>query len=104
MAEWVRVCEEDAIEAAGVIRFDHRGRTYAVYRTAGNEVFCTDGLCTHEDVHLADGLVLDEDIECPKHGGIFDIRTGEARRLPACENLGTYPARLEGKSVQVLLG
>ena len=45
--------------------------------------FCTDGLCTHESVHLADGLVMDHVIECPKHNGQFDYRTGEALRMPA---------------------
>lgn len=104
MAEWIRVCDGNEIEAEGVIRFDHGGRTYAVYRSAEDEFFCTDGLCTHEEIHLADGLVMDYEIECPKHSGIFDIRTGEAKRLPACKNLGSYPARVEGGAVQILIG
>lgn len=40
---------------------------------------CTDGLCTLEKVHLSDGLVMEYKIECPKHNGVFDYRTGDAR-------------------------
>jgi len=99
MTDWTPACRLDEIEVEGVRRFDHDGRTFAIYRTAGDEVFCTDGLCTHEAVHLADGLLTDHEIECPKHAGTFDIRTGEATRLPACVNLRRYPARLEGGQV-----
>ena len=104
MAGWISVCGKDEIEAEGVMRFDHGGRTYAVYRSADGEHFCTDGLCTHEEVHLADGLVVDYEIECPKHSGVFDYRTGEALRLPACRNLRTHETRLDGDRVQILIG
>ena len=96
---WITACKLDDIEQEGAIRFDHDGRTYAVYRTQEDEVFCTDGLCTHEAVHLADGLVMDYEIECPKHAGVFDYRTGEALRLPACKNLNTYEAKIEAGDV-----
>ena len=42
-----------------------RRRTFAVYRSPDGEFYCTDGLCTHESVHLADGFVMDYEIECP---------------------------------------
>ena len=42
---------------------------------------------------LADGLVMDNIIECPKHNGRFDYRTGEAKGAPVCVNLRTYPSR-----------
>jgi 3-phenylpropionate/trans-cinnamate dioxygenase ferredoxin subunit len=101
MANWIEVGPLVDIEQEGVIRFDHGGRSYAVYRSPGDEVFCTDGLCTHEKVHLADGLVMEHEIECPKHQGAFDYRTGEALRLPACVNLRSYPAKVEGGRVSV---
>ena len=99
MTDWTHACMLNDIEIEGVRRFDHQGRTFAVYRSAQDEVFCTDGLCSHEAIHLSDGLVMEYEIECPKHSGVFDIRTGEAKRLPACVNLKTYPARLDGERV-----
>ena len=101
MTDWTHACMLNDIEVEGVRRFDHQGRTFAVYRSAQDEVFCTDGLCSHEAIHLSDGLVMEYEIECPKHSGVFDIRTGEAKRLPACVNLKTYPARLDGERVLI---
>ena len=78
--EWVVACAVGEVDEEDVIRFDHAGRTFAIYRLEGHEYRATEGLCTHEQVHLADGLVMDGIIECPKHNGRFDIHTGEARR------------------------
>lgn len=100
---WVSACRLDDIEQEGARRFDHGGRTYALYRSPADEVFCTDGLCTHEAIHLADGLVMDYEVECPKHSGVFDYRTGAAKRLPACKNLNVYAARVEHGAVLVEL-
>lgn len=103
MTQWIPVCAADAIETEGAIRFDHSGRTFAIYRSPDDEYFCTDGLCTHEAVHLADGLVMDYAVSCPKHSGEFDYRSGEAVRMPACKNLKTYPAKLEGSQVFIAI-
>lgn len=104
MTDWIDACALGDIEEEGVRRFDHDGRTFAIYRMAAEEVFCTDGLCSHEAIHLSDGLVMDYEIECPKHSGVFDIRTGEAKRLPACVNLRTYEAKVEGDRVKLRVG
>jgi 3-phenylpropionate/trans-cinnamate dioxygenase ferredoxin subunit len=101
MAEWIDACATDDIDEEDLIRFDHGERTFAIYRSPNDEFFCTDGLCTHEQVHLEDGLVMDYVIECPKHNGQFDYRTGEAKRAPVCANLGTYPVKVEGDRVFV---
>jgi 3-phenylpropionate/trans-cinnamate dioxygenase ferredoxin subunit len=99
MAEWIDACATDDIDEEDLIRFDHGDRTFAIYRSPNDEYFCTDGLCTHEQVHLEDGLVMDYVIECPKHNGQFDYRTGEAKRAPVCVNLNTYPVKVEGDRV-----
>ena len=62
------------------MRWDHGGRTYAIYRNHEDGYFCTDGLCTHEDIHLADGLVVENTVECPKHSSIFNITNGVTPR------------------------
>lgn len=101
MSEWIEACAVDDVETEDVIRFDHGGKTYAIYRSPDDDWFCTDGLCSHEQVHLADGLVMDYVIECPKHNGQFDYRNGEAMRAPVCVNLVTYPAKVDGDRVLV---
>ena len=101
MSNWVKACGVDDIELEGVARFDSGDRTFAVYRSPEGEFYCTAGLCTHESVHLADGLVMDYEIECPKHAGAFDYRTGMAKRLPPCVNLRTYRTRIEDGHVLI---
>ncbi len=85
------------------ITIDGTTKRYYRFRSPDDEVFCTDGLCTHEAVHIAEGLVMDYEVECPKHAGAFDYRTGVAKRLPPCVNLRTYPARIEAGTVFVEL-
>jgi 3-phenylpropionate/trans-cinnamate dioxygenase ferredoxin subunit len=104
MAQWVDACAEDDIEEEDVIRFDHAGLSLAIYRLEDDRFFATDGLCTHERVHLADGLVMGRIIECPKHNGRFDIPTGQAKGAPACVNLKTFPVKVEDGRVFVDLG
>ena len=103
MAEWVEACGADEVETEDVIRWDHGGRTFAIYRSPEDEYFATEGLCTHERVHLADGLVMDEIIECPKHNGRFNYKTGEAMGAPVCVNLKTYPVKVEAGSVFIAI-
>lgn len=79
MAEWIEACAAGDIDEEDVIRFDHGGRTFAIYRSPDDEYFASEGLCTHEKVHLADGLVMDDIIECPKHNGRFNYKTSTAQ-------------------------
>ncbi len=101
MGTWIDACATDDIDQEDVIGFVHGGRKFAIFRSPDDEYFCTDGVCTHEHVKLEDGLVMDYEIECPKHNGVFDYRTGEAMRAPACENLRTYPAKAENGRVLI---
>lgn len=97
--EWIAACAIDAIEPEEALRWDHAGRTFAIVRSADGEYFAIDGFCTHEKVHLAGGIVDGNIIECPKHFGAFDYRTGEARALPACVDLRAYEVKLDGDTV-----
>ena len=64
------------------------------------EFALTDGLCTHAQTHLADGHLEDGVIECPKHNGRFDVRTGEALRRPPKLSLCTYAVEVvEGRVI-----
>ena len=96
---WIEACASDDILPEDVIRFDHGDRTYAIYRTADGRYFATDGLCTHEEAHLADGFVMGTIIECPKHNGRFDFTTGEAKGAPVCIDLARYAVKVENGRV-----
>lgn len=104
MPNWIAACNVGDIDVEDVMRFDHDGRTFAIYRSPGDAYHATDGLCTHEKIHLADGLVMGNIIECPKHNGRFDYRTGEAKGAPVCVNLKVYEVKLESGKVMVDIG
>jgi 3-phenylpropionate/trans-cinnamate dioxygenase ferredoxin subunit len=105
MAEvWIDAGEPEEIDAEDVVRFDHGGKTYALYRTEDDRYFATDGLCTHEKIHLADGLVMGTIIECPKHNGRFDFTSGVAKGAPVCVDLKTYPVKVDGGRLMLRVG
>ena len=53
---WILVCNSDEIDLEDLKRFDHEGSTFCIYRLEDG-FFATDGLCTHESVHLEEGLI-----------------------------------------------
>lgn len=100
MGKGQKVASLDAIEPGGVLGVDIGGKTIALYRL-GDEVYATDGVCTHGLALLAEGFVDGDKIECPLHQGVFDIRTGKALSGPVTEDLRVYPVRIEGSDVLV---
>ncbi len=104
MTNWVEACKVGAIEAEEVAPFDHGGHRYALYRSPADQYYATDAVCTHEDADLTEGLVIEHIIECPRHNGRFDYRTGTARGAPVCVNLKTYPVKVERGAVFLDLG
>ena len=98
MGEWHRVCRANEIDEEDLVRFDQGERTFAVYNTEKG-FFATDGLCTHEEQHLEEGLVIGTVIECPLHQGRFEITTGKALSAPVCVDLQTYPVKEENGDI-----
>ena len=88
---WLEICAAADLGPADVIRFDHGKKTYALYRDDEGKLYATDGICTHGNTHLADGLVKGQIIECPKHNGRFNLADGSPARPPICRGLATYP-------------
>ena len=91
---WHFVCSPDEIEEEDVIPFEVEGTPYAVYRTKSG-YYATEGLCPHEKARLSDGLVIGEYIECPKHNSRFHIPSGKVQRIPAKQDLETFPVKIE---------
>lgn len=78
----------------GMRRVDVDDRTFAVCRLDDGAVAVTDGICTHGRAHLAEGRVMGCEIECPKHNGRFDARTGQPVRRPAKTPIAVYEAEV----------
>jgi 3-phenylpropionate/trans-cinnamate dioxygenase ferredoxin component len=96
---WFAACKIDDVDPDDVIGVRHDGEDYAVFRSPDDRYFATAGHCTHERELLCDGLVMDGEIECPKHMGRFDYATGTAQGAPVLVDLRTYPTKVEDGTV-----
>ena len=98
---WHKACKTHDVEEDDVIQVIINGKDYAIYYLKDEGYFATDGLCTHEQAPLAEGLVMDGIIECPKHNARFDIKTGKVLSRPARADLNTYPIKIEDSVVLI---
>jgi len=91
---WIDVCHIDDLDKEDVIRLDFDEKTFAIYKTKNLNIYATDGICTHGKTHLSDGLVIGDQIECPKHNGRFNVKDGTVERPPVCLGLKTYETKI----------
>ncbi|HKZ84848.1 MAG TPA: non-heme iron oxygenase ferredoxin subunit [Anaerolineae bacterium] len=100
MSEFVTVAKvgEIAPGMVKVVRVD--GVPIGVAHVDG-EFYAFADVCTHDDGPVAEGELDGYQIECPRHGARFDIRTGAVRLLPAVVPIPVYPLRIEGDEIQV---
>jgi Na+-transporting NADH:ubiquinone oxidoreductase subunit F len=98
---WVKVFAGADLDYEDVLRFDHGHKTFAIYRDGEGALYATDGVCTHGNTHLADGLVKGKVIECSKHNGRFNLQDGSPARAPICRGLVTYPVEERNGRVEL---
>lgn len=62
-----------------------------------------DDVCTHDGGDLGDGELEGDAVECPRHGGRFDLFSGRVLALPPVIPVRAYPVRVEDDEVLVEL-
>lgn len=65
------------------------------------EIYAVANVCTHDDGPLGQGYLLGDEIECPRHGARFNVRTGEVKSLPAIIPLPKFEVKIEGDDILV---
>jgi nitrite reductase/ring-hydroxylating ferredoxin subunit len=65
------------------------------------EYHAVDDVCTHAYAPLSEGGLSGEEVECPLHGSVFSVRTGEALSPPADDTLTIYPVQVEGSDILI---
>jgi len=66
-------------------------------------VFALDNLCTHAEARLCEGRLRGTRLQCPLHGGAFDVRDGRVLKGPAQLALSSYPVRIAQQVIEVAL-
>ncbi len=76
------------------------GLSIAVFNIAGSYYAIAD-VCSHDDGPVAEGDLYDTEIECPRHGARFDVRTGKVLSFPAIVDIPSYPVKVENGEILV---
>lgn len=100
MPEFVTVATTDEIQPGENIVVEIGRRWVAVFNVDG-EYYAIEDLCTHDGGPLAEGKLYGCEIECPRHGARFDLRTGEVTAPPAVVPVPTYALQVVGNEIQV---
>lgn len=98
--EFITVAIVDELQNGQRLIFEIDGSHIAVFNIAG-EYFAIADICSHDDGPVAEGEIHEFEVECPRHGARFDIKTGKALTLPAVVDIPAYPVRVEGDEIQV---
>ncbi len=102
MAEFVTVATTAEIPPGKVNVYEVAGRQIAVCNVDG-AFYAIDDVCTHDGGSLDQGQLEGGQIECPRHGALFDVKTGQALTLPAVMPVQSYPVQVEGDEIKVQL-
>ncbi len=65
------------------------------------KIWAVANVCSHDGGTLSEGTLLGDQIECPRHGARFDVRSGEVKALPAVVPIPTYSVIVEGEDIFV---
>ena len=97
---WITVADRSLLGADSVIGVKAGDLKVALYNIEG-QLYATHNICTHAHAMLSDGWLDGDVIECPLHGGRFEVKTGKGLGAPITCDLKTFPVRVEGDAIQV---
>ncbi len=103
MADFVRIAAVGDIPAGGMHAYEVDGKQIMVCNVEGT-FYAIDDLCTHDGGSLDEGELDGGQIECPRHGALFDVKTGAALTLPAVVGVTSYPVQVESDDIKVQVG
>ena len=93
-----RVAATADLGAGDMIQVTIGKKSIALYNLDGR-YYATDAFCTHGHALLTEGYIDGALVECPMHGGTFDIATGKAVGQPCVTPLATYVVRVDGDAI-----
>jgi 3-phenylpropionate/trans-cinnamate dioxygenase ferredoxin subunit len=96
------VCTAEELSEGETRLFEVDGRKIGVFN-CGGELLAIEDRCSHDDGPLTEGS-FDADactVECPRHGSLFDLRSGKPKTLPAFAPVETFDVRVEDGNVKL---
>ena len=102
MAEFHKMAKADEVAPGEVKQYQVEGRPVALCNVDG-ELYALEDICTHAFAYLSEGGLEGGQIRCPLHGAMFDVKSGEAKSLPAVKAVPTHEVKVEDGQVYVAL-
>ena len=102
MPEPVKVADNSELAPGEKKLVEVAGRAIALFNVEGT-LYAIDDVCTHDGGPLADGTLIGCEIECPRHGARFDVRTGKPLCMPAIEPVASHQVVVQGNEVFLLI-
>jgi nitrite reductase/ring-hydroxylating ferredoxin subunit len=102
MAEFVKVAKTGEIAPGEGKAVDIGARRIALFNVDGT-FYAIDDECTHRGGPLSEGMLMREEVTCPWHGAIFDVKSGTVLGSPAPRDVARYNVRVEGEDIEVEL-
>lgn len=100
MSRLVRVCRAPDLPPGEKMAIEV-SRESILLVNVDDKFYAVSNLCTHEQVELVNGFLIDEEIVCPAHLSRFKLETGMVSNPPATIPLKTYNTVLKGDEVCV---
>lgn len=100
MPDFVKVATVGDVPPGEMLIVELDGEEIAIANVDGDFV-AFDNACTHRQGPLGEGLLMGEVVECPFHGGQFNVRTGAVVGPPPTEPVKTYAVQVEGDEIKV---
>ena len=100
MTKFVKVAHIDDISPGERLWYDFNDETVVIFNVDG-EYHCIADVCTHDGGPLEDGELDGYEVECPRHGARFDVRSGKALTFPAVVGVPTYELKIEDDHIYV---
>ena len=100
MSEFTKVAVRTDLASGEKMIVEADDRIVILFRD-GDDFYCIDDVCTHDGGTLSDGRVHGCEIECPRHGARFDMKTGKATCMPAYNDTLKHEVKLDGDDVLV---
>jgi len=100
--ETIEVCRASELQPGEMKLVEWEDLEIGVFNCGGG-LYAIEDRCSHDNGPLAEGE-FDADactVECPRHGSLFDIRTGQPRTLPAYVPVETFPVTVEDEMIKL---
>jgi 3-phenylpropionate/trans-cinnamate dioxygenase ferredoxin subunit len=102
MSEIIDVCPLDELPPGAMRKVEWEDLEIGIFN-CGGEILAIEDRCSHDNGDLVEGEFDPASctIECPRHGSLFDLRTGQPKTLPAYVPVDTFPVTVEDGIVKV---